>query len=778
MLYPVAQALLLVLLISAIVIYVIFPVAVRKKVSSMGAMQIIFVLAVVAAGVLTVQYLDAPAVPPVIDPADGSVVYVSADGKGDFNCDGVKDEVEINAALQYVGEHEDYDTVYLLDDGGDNDYIIQGTIEIPDDTTLTGDIGATVKLVSSFNPPRDDWQMVSGATRLSGRGYKQSNNVAVTNLTFDADRWNQPLIPMDMVDHYPTIEIRGKDLTFHDLSFTTGIGDFIKVINSGEQYPNLNIYNNYFGRSGHVGVYVLYTGSTGDNRIWIHDNVFGHVAANTGVRLDECSGALVERNTFTSFNSGDSAIYLTYKNDKSNTGSADNEIAYNTIYGVREYGIVLAAEVSGGKVDRSETTGNYIHHNLIYNTIGDDGNGGGISVYGYDNVRIESNTIANGEGDGISTKEYHGSTSTTGFTITATNNIITGMDTYDGRGYGINNIEHGSHTIISDHNNIYNNALGDYNHVDEGANDIHFDSLFYDEAGGNYHLRSTAGTWTGSGWEIMGDNSPCIDAGDVSSSYSNEPDPNGNRINIGRYGDTSEASKSYSGNPTISAIIKNIFSDDVEQDAPSDDGREGLNIVRGTATVDGDAGDWKDVAGISMDVASAKDTKKDSTASIKAMYDDSYIYFAFDVDDSDLQAEGLTETDGLHRDDSVEIYLDTLHNGGSAMQPDDYHFIINLNGAMVDDVGTGSGKDYDYSCDVVKRVMLQGSKNHAADLDAGYVIEVAIPWSDVGGRPSGVIGVFFAINDQDAGDVSFFNWYGLTGSYAVPDHWGDGTLQA
>ena len=113
------------------------------------------------------------------------------------------------------------------------------------------------------------------------------------------------------------------------------------------------------------------------------------------------------------------------------------------------------------------------------------------------------------------------------------------------------------------------------------------------------------------------------------------------------------------------------------------------------------------------------------------------------------------------------------------MQPDDYHFIINLNGAIVDDVGTGSGKDYDYSSNIVKKVTLQGSKSYANDLDAGYIMEVAIPWSDVGRQPSGdVIGVFFAINDQDAGDVSFFNWYDLTGSYAVPEHWGDGMIQA
>lgn len=39
--------------------------------------------------------------------------------------------------------------------------------------------------------------------------------------------------------------------------------------------------------------------------------------------------------------------------------------------------------------------------------------------------------------------------------------------------------------------------------------------------------------------------SPCIDAGDPASDYSNEPAYNGGRINMGRYGNTSTASLMY-----------------------------------------------------------------------------------------------------------------------------------------------------------------------------------------------------------------------------------------
>ena len=54
------------------------------------------------------------------------------------------------------------------------------------------------------------------------------------------------------------------------------------------------------------------------------------------------------------------------------------------------------------------------------------------------------------------------------------------------------------------------------------------------------------------GWDWVQDEvtSPCIDAGDPASPVSEEPLPNGGRINMGVYGGTAEASKSYQTPPT------------------------------------------------------------------------------------------------------------------------------------------------------------------------------------------------------------------------------------
>jgi internalin A len=63
---------------------------------------------------------------------------------------------------------------------------------------------------------------------------------------------------------------------------------------------------------------------------------------------------------------------------------------------------------------------------------------------------------------------------------------------------------------------------------------------------GDYHLKSQAGRWDQLVLKWVTDvvTSPCIDAGDPASAVGAEPQPNGNRVNMGAYGGTSQASLS------------------------------------------------------------------------------------------------------------------------------------------------------------------------------------------------------------------------------------------
>lgn len=86
-------------------------------------------------------------------------------------------------------------------------------------------------------------------------------------------------------------------------------------------------------------------------------------------------------------------------------------------------------------------------------------------------------------------------------------------------------------TFQIDYNDVWDNSWSNGEAVNNygggaspGANDISADPQYADQS--TYRLVST---------------SPCIDAGDPDDDYSNEPAPNGGRINMGAYGNTADA---------------------------------------------------------------------------------------------------------------------------------------------------------------------------------------------------------------------------------------------
>jgi len=88
---------------------------------------------------------------------------------------------------------------------------------------------------------------------------------------------------------------------------------------------------------------------------------------------------------------------------------------------------------------------------------------------------------------------------------------------------------------------IYSDVEGGY----LGQGNIDEDPLFAPVDVPDYHLQSIYGRYDPriGTWIIDRDHSPCIDAGDPSDPVRHEPVPNGNRINMGAYGGTRQASK-------------------------------------------------------------------------------------------------------------------------------------------------------------------------------------------------------------------------------------------
>ena len=228
---------------------------------------------------------------------------------------------------------------------------------------------------------------------------------------------------------------------------------------------------------------------------------------------------LVQNNTF----AGRNPLIQDTAGDISN-GIIENNVFRNG----RDYGISLSA---------SSSLQNYtIRNNRIY-----DNGGPGVDVRFWRNeiareTNIVNNVIYNNDGDGIRLDDHT-------WTLNVTNNIIT-----NNTGYGINHI---SGSILHSYNDVWGNTLGSYSDgTTAGEGEIEVDPKFADPTNHDFHPRSTSGRWTESGWVYTDtENSACIDAGDPFSDCSNEPEPNGGRINMGAYGNTAEASKSASTAP-------------------------------------------------------------------------------------------------------------------------------------------------------------------------------------------------------------------------------------
>ncbi len=74
---------------------------------------------------------------------------------------------------------------------------------------------------------------------------------------------------------------------------------------------------------------------------------------------------------------------------------------------------------------------------------------------------------------------------------------------------------------------------------------------------GDYHLKSQAGHWDAEieDWVYDDTTSPCIDAGGPNAPLGDELFPNGGYVNLGAYGGTTQASRTYFGGPVCETQI-------------------------------------------------------------------------------------------------------------------------------------------------------------------------------------------------------------------------------
>jgi hypothetical protein len=456
-------------------------------------------------------------------------VYVSGNGSGDFNCDGKDDHVQINQALKFVADNPKYTTVHLK---GPFTYVIDETLLIGSNTILEGDSTAVIKLANNAG-----WKTMKPLIQqMNSAG---NNNIVVRGFEVNVNHDGNSKVSKGQGYYNVMYFTHCNNVKVYNMYMHDGHGDGVRI-KYGE---NIQLYNNKISKLGHDGFFVSECKNV---EVWNNKIV---CRTNSGIRIWNSNKVKVHDNVIDSLYyrcTGGPGIQI-----EKSAGIMDSiEIYNNILHDTYGPGIWLF------NYDKSSSTKEMgknvrIHHNIFYNTGTNTGITwtGGIVTSGFHDTLVENNVfdgayhaaVVHMYPDG-----YSPSYSSKPYTTTLRNNIIVNtqkrIKSPSGTGYGVVNYLT-NHKFVLDNNCLYKNSAGNYKGC-TSKSDIYVNPLFVNPKTRDYHLQSVAGHWDGKKWVKDKVNSPCIDAGYASSGYSNEPENNGNRINIGRYGNTKYASLS------------------------------------------------------------------------------------------------------------------------------------------------------------------------------------------------------------------------------------------
>ena len=176
------------------------------------------------------------------------------------------------------------------------------------------------------------------------------------------------------------------------------------------------------------------------------------------------------------------------------------------------------------------------------------------------------------------------------------------------------------------------------------------------------------------------------------------------------------------------------------------------------SSVCGDNIEWDTLDSL---VVAPTEGESDNVMIVKTCWSVDSLYFMFKVLDTDLRAE-QTETDHpkLFLDDMVEFLIDTDNDKTEFWHEDDIVYHINVLGYKKDDRGTIEHKsDATWDGSAQYAIELHGTLNDSSDVDSGYIVKVALPWTELGHIPYvGLrMGINFANGDNDGCGRQLYN---------------------
>lgn len=409
-------------------------------------------------------------------PINAQIKYVRTDNTGDYNCNGVNDEVEINQALDFVSTDPNFTTVYL-----DGHFTISEPIFISSNTILTGDVSSVLKLEDYVNWNIGNKPMIAQKNRVEhwsawGSYGDDISNVEIYGFEINVGQQAEPtgntFIPL-VHFCYP------HNVSIHDMLLKNSRWDIIRFTSSGgvnsdtsQDANNSKVYNNTIVNSGHEGI--AFVGLT---NFEVYNNTIFRTRTNSGIRVKDSNNFSIHHNHIGNSLGNSSSGYAGIIVENYHIGINNAEIYNNIIYG-KNGGIHLnnVRETDWTTYNKETRRDVHIHHNRIFKVKDmlsalQESLDGGIKINGFHHTLIEHNIIDGGTTDGVVFEGNAGFD--TGYETFVRNNII-----INNSAYGINNKSPVTHTFIANNNLVYNNTLGNYNNVISN-NDLNVNPLFF-----------------------------------------------------------------------------------------------------------------------------------------------------------------------------------------------------------------------------------------------------------------------------------------------------------
>jgi MYXO-CTERM domain-containing protein len=168
----------------------------------------------------------------------------------------------------------------------------------------------------------------------------------------------------------------------------------------------------------------------------------------------------------------------------------------------------------------------------------------------------------------------------------------------------------------------------------------------------------------------------------------------------------------------------------------------------------------------------------DNTVTVYGQWHEDALYLAAKVDDPLLYATHTPRDSALTwENDGIELLFDPTLKGGNTIAPGDQAFrqyIFTIAGGLFDAWGCCGTADASFNGNAQSYPTIAGTLNGAG---TGYVMEMKVPWTDLGLTPaSGLTFGFDLVNDDkddfnQGSPIIEADWAQLSPSFAQPGQW-------